>query len=342
MSRITNLLSYDERSQLENTFISRELLAENEAVKQPQRDAVLAYILDNHARRRMVFAGLPGVRWAFERMLDEAREPAHNRFIGMERNFTLLKSSLSYMPGGVVKPLDERILNGWITGWRTDRATGVWSQTSAVMGPGRKDKGGPSIRQRWSKLFKHWTAAWLDFSSQLCDEVVKSLQRVDSHCDAQTEVVPVAITLMLARELPETTADMNLVAGPGASTLEKRAALVSAILNSRRYRSFERDLCWDYTSVGGVPMGVITGRMILRKQYRDQVTIDAPVTEPVAQPADARPTDGGFPEGAEIRPADEPGVVYTVIGYHKDMIRTIKRDGNRVVQRLFRRSELAI
>lgn len=268
---IKDRLGHEERSQLANSFIERELAAENETVKQPQRERVADFLLAHHTRTRLVFGGLPGVRWAFERMLDDRRNPDENRFVAVERVYTLLEDSRPFMPGGRVRKHVETLRSGNLLGWRSDRSVILWSTLGTFMNIGRQEKPQPyksrqtGIRS-WVNRYKKWTAAWLDFSSPLSPEVLTCLHRLEQHLDADAEVVPIAVTLLLARETPTITRDMNLAASSEATTLEKRVALVRLILSNRTYRYFELGPCWDYQSAGGVPMGVVTGRLIRRER----------------------------------------------------------------------------
>lgn len=333
MVTIKNTLHHHEKEQLDNTFIARELGAENEEVKQPQREKVADFLLANHADDLpMVCFSLPGVRWRFEHMLDARRRPELNRFVGVERNYTILEKGALWLPGNTdAKPFDESLRAGSLSGWHNDRSSVFWMRCVDFMSLGRALKGSRSRRRRWADDYSRWTAAWLDFSAPLNKEVITCLQRLESHCDYVTDEVPFALTIMLGREDRATSEAMDIAAaGRANNTLERRVALVEAILSARDCRTFYRGPCWDYTSAGGAPMGVITGRLILKEQYR----LKGPRSgaDPGHVPAPRMEKDEArrrFPEGSTFERA---GTTYTVIGYVKNKLRVAWRDGSRMAQ----------
>lgn len=329
MPEITSILSYQEREQLANGFIRREVERANDSVKQPQRERLLVYFLAHHAADQpMTFFGLPGVRWEFEHLLDAQRDPMLTRYLAVERNYTLLQAGLAWIPGAsTARPMEEELRIGNLQGWSTDRATILWTHAATFMGVRRAEKQRRNealrhrARKRWSLRYKYWTAAWLDFSAPLGGEIITCLRHLPSHLDRTREEVPIALTFMIGRESQEVTAAMNAVVPEGEEPVRRRARFVEVLLNRRAVRRFVLDDAWSYTSAAGAPMGVVAGRLVLGDHVRRSVPR-------VSILEAARPIDVDFPEGSTVEIPGEPGVQGIVIGYQKKThVRVLCRQG---------------
>lgn len=248
-----------EQQQFSSPYIQRELSAQNDVIKQPCRDKVLAHILAHHARQRMVFFGFPGVRWTFERQLEGAFSPI--AFIAMERNWSILQHGLHYMPGFKRWQVDEELRTCHFQGYESETARILWGRAGTFLNIGRQQKFTKSGRRQWVRKYKKWTAFWLDFHS-LNNEAIHCLHRVDAHCDARCPVVPFAVTTMMGRERNDVTSAMTAVSNSD-SAASRRTELIDVILSNRRYRDFELSDSFTYRS-GQVTMLTILGKLILK------------------------------------------------------------------------------
>lgn len=246
----------EERQQFFSPYLQRELSLQNEAAKQPCREKILAHILDHHSSSRMIFFGFPGVRWAFERQLENAF-PAVT-FIGVERNWSILQQGLSFMPGYKRWLIDESLRTTRLQGYKSETARILWGRAGTILNFGRQEKTTKRGRKEWLRKYKKWTALWLDFHS-LNNEAIRCLHRIDAHCDMRCPVIPFAVTVMMGREQRSVSRAMNISEARDPSI--RRMELIKAILASRRYRSFELSDSFTYRS-GHVTMLTILGKLI--------------------------------------------------------------------------------
>ncbi len=252
-----------ETDYLEESFIQREFSGENEAVKAPQRDRVAAHILKFHPKcssKRLRLFCLPGLRWGFEHLISGSRENVD--FIGVERNFTLLEESRLHMPGlESGRVLHESLKTGYVFGRANSRARVLWSTCSAFMSLGDEDFESKQRRKAWWAEWGNWSAAWLDFSGPISREMVACLGRLEAHCDIFANRVPVAVTFLAAREALDITQAINS-SGTGP---DRRTSFLVNFLNGALHRRFELTDAWTYASAAGVPMGMLLGEFVLKK-----------------------------------------------------------------------------
>lgn len=247
----------DERAN--TAYQSRQLTEESERIKQPQRERVMSHIVENHRRGRMKMFSLPGVTWEFERQLSEAW--AHPvRFVCVDWSYGTIERGASRIVGG--KPLrsEWQLNSGKVYGYGNEDATVMWSEASSFFHINRTDFKSKAKYKRWHYGFKRLTAAWFDFTSPLCRETILSLARSGASMSQFNRTVPVAVTVLLARE-----PDERILSGCVGSALDKRVQAIETAFNLSYFRRFELSDAWQYESVGGVPMGVVCGIMHLKE-----------------------------------------------------------------------------
>lgn len=243
-------------------FQSREHNRENDQ-KEAQRLLVLDHIVKNHSiRHRMRFLGLPSEHWSFEHLL--SRESVVDvQFIGVEASWSVVERSRPYMPGRTrPKFFRESFKNGEFTGFFNDRSRILSADLSSFLRCGRWDMEKKKQRKRWCQLYKSNTAAWLDFTSNICQDVCSCLKMLDRYVSMDCEKVPLCVSVMVGREPPGITAAMTLV--PSSDPYEKRALFVKEMMEVGRYRRFEMTGFKDFPSSGdsNVRMLLVMGNLV--------------------------------------------------------------------------------
>lgn len=71
---------------------------------------------------------------------------------------------------------------------------------ASILGIRRQEKGDNRERRRWRDLFKHWSAAWIDFTGPLTERNLLGLRRVWSHLNMHVPYAPVVISYGVGRE----------------------------------------------------------------------------------------------------------------------------------------------
>lgn len=241
----------DERKQLASAYVGRELHWKNEKSKGPVRDKIVEHILRYHEYDRMRYFGFPGLHWMTERALI-LQAACRVDTLGVERNCTLLDSSLPYMPGRNRGRYEEHLASRVFYGARSSRAKLLWCRCGDLMTICKKDHAIKGDRKKFNSRWKRWTAFWLDFNGPLDGEIERCLQRAEQWLDMRCHVVPFAISVLHGRE-------RSMVDIEAAGSREK---LIAAILDSRKYRATTVDDAWEYKSSGST-MLTICGRMAL-------------------------------------------------------------------------------
>lgn len=245
---------YAEKRQLQNSFIERELSGLNEDVKHPQRVRVAKFFREHKVGKTRCFC-LPGVRWAFENTLQDYTG-YDTEFIGVERNYSIMEQGVIHMPGyGRVIRHDIETKTSKFHNISTSNATSLWCDASDFMRVSKKDF--KCVRQNnwWTKNFRKWTCAWLDFSGPIGCEIIHSCKNLEFFLDGQVPSVPVAITFMMGREDAEVSKWIRYFS-PGAGKLEDRATFLQVLFESNRFWKAAPMDYWSYTSAGGAPIGV--------------------------------------------------------------------------------------
>jgi hypothetical protein len=252
---------YGELKQLRSTYIERELADLNEEFKRPQRERVTDFFVEhlNHNRDHRPYNRcftLPGAHWRFEQLL-ERRFGQEIGFLAVERNYTILERGLPWMPG------KSRLYDEEETYWRkfrsysSTRSRVFWCKASEFMNVPREYKKDKKQLQRWWNQYKRWTAAWLDFSAPINDEMITCCKRLEAHLDPQTKHIPVAVTFMIGREDAETFRIVKALSRERGGA-DDRGQFILAMWEGNKHWKAELQDVWSYQSAGGCPMGVLT------------------------------------------------------------------------------------
>lgn len=249
-----------------NKFIWQSANGEDTTPKKMIRHECLDFILSHHNNLPGRYFGLAGINWTFERML-WAKRPTQFDYVSVERSWPVLVSSVPNMPGRRRRMCSIEMNNKTHYGYESEDAK-IWCTTTSEMMLGPKKNNGwkrPSKEQRRSfrKNSTAWTAVWLDYSSQLCDEISFSLRRLAQRIDAFAPVVPAIISYMVGRESHQYTEAIN--------AFGSRERLVSVGLNLSRVnrdgfqRAFKTVKTSRYIGIGGVSMEVVMGIFVYQK-----------------------------------------------------------------------------
>jgi hypothetical protein len=240
-----------------NGYEWRDIEFANEASKAPLRTLVADYLLRHQASRFPRLLSMPGSTWRFENLM-------HDRCgcfsVAIERNIKVIHRGLGHMPRWhqrVPRAFDFPLRNGCVYGWRTDRTTLLNISLEDYLRIGREDHVTKHFRRQWANQTKLWSMVWIDLMSMLCADVESILLRLSSGCSADAPTIPVAITLMRARESAQTQRNISAIA-------TDRAEYVTRILQANRFRTYEHDDTIEYVSGVGTPMMLMLGRFVRR------------------------------------------------------------------------------
>lgn len=226
----------------------------NQPVKQEERERVLSFIMDNHAKNsRIKLLSFPGERWIFEGMVAAARKSS--TFIGIEadeKTFVSSRCSLIHKRG-LKKPIirhgEATIGCASIPYSNTTRKSKLLNIKSSAFCSILIDRYGATTEQllAWQKEFCWNSAAWFDFTCQLCIESERTIKH-SALVVANDKKVPVVYTVMNARD-----------------SYRGVAARVARIVELAG-RDFEPVYNWTYQGMGGTPMLTVCGVMHGRRK----------------------------------------------------------------------------
>jgi hypothetical protein len=240
---------------LRRHFLIEEMDGLHFEIKQPCRDVVRQFLLSNHFGSSLRLMSMPGALWAFERQIETAYEGKCD-FCGVEREIGVLRKGIGWMPGARPSWFQEEFKTMSVRGVRTECARIFHADLCDLSAIVSRDAGSNQRRGFWVNGFKSRTAIWLDFTSMICRDVEFILSRISNVCDFETAEVPIAVTLMKAREPSEINRKMRVLK-------LGRHEYLSAILDGGKYRRFVLDDVYEYQSKC-VPMFTILGRLFLR------------------------------------------------------------------------------
>lgn len=252
--------------------------------KRDQRDRILRHLLDHQQPgRQLRLLSMPGRTWAFEHLL--LKEWEYASFVGIEWDWSTMEQGAPFMPrkkGEGTHRYTIPLGAGDLHGYETSLARWIHTPASSFVRISRKVlKHSPHVHsndytkahcRQFSADFKGNTAIWLDFTSQMCTEIETALPRLGGFALKGMEDVPVAVSMMMARD---GLGDEKDPVGP-------RAIRLVELLNSSRFRRFIPKDAWSYMG-SGAPMITVTGL------YR---IVDTPRFVQTA-PASPRPTVQG-------------------------------------------------
>lgn len=231
-------------------------------MKQQQRERVFKNIMANHNDRlSMKFLGLPGIRWAFERMLIERFHGVVD-LVGVESEVGSYERSLGYMPGSQIgkKYISVNTKSDKIyCGVKSENCVFWLMDVCKLLSKLDWKEFNNTQRNRIRRDTIELTAVWLDFCGPINDQAMCSLRWLEHRVIKDGLSVPVAITFMVGREIG--MANTILGSMGRLSPLIKRERLIKSIyLHSDRFRLWECDV-WIYKSGSGsgIDMGVFCG-----------------------------------------------------------------------------------
>ena len=226
----------------------------NQPVKQEERERVLSFIMDNHAKNtRIKLLSFPGERWIFEGMVAAARRSS--TFVCLEadeKSFISSRSSLIHPRGlkkSTIRHGEATIGSASIPYSNTTRKSRLLNIKSSTFCTILIDRYGATNEQllAWQEDFCWNSAAWFDFTCQLCAESEKTIQH-SSLVVANDKKVPVVYTVMNARD--------------SYHGVDARVSRVVELAG----RDFEPLDSWTYQGMGGTPMLTVCGVMHGRRR----------------------------------------------------------------------------
>ena len=232
--------------------------------KQAERQKVLDFIVGFYPDENycVKLLSLPGIDWTFERML--LGERARSHFVGLEHSYSAFKRSrraIPCLPGSQLtdhghlqdrvfqfgrgdyfyskalsrdKARNNTVRSNRILYMKSDAyATMLLTDYSATM----------QQKQEFNDRFYRRNAAWLDFTSQLCQSVETTIQNALMFMEPTTAPKPLVITIMNARD--------------GITGVESRIARIMKI-----QPAFVYDSHWTYAGKNGTPMLTVCGHVV--------------------------------------------------------------------------------
>lgn len=237
--------------------------AANHELKQRQRDRVADFLCSYRDKTDHVkLLSLPGEQWIFEHQLEKRLEETGQSLsvIGLEWSWRVMQRGHSWMIRGKSHDVSPEhfdwtaktvtYLQGFII---PEHSCWVFAEASSFLGISLRNMNSETHRRRLRKL-KRSTAAWLDFTSPLCEETIRSLNCLGSRLEKNKEIAPVAITLMAGRET-------GIQVGGG---LSDRAKAVGLLLSVSQFRSAEVVDAWAHQRKGGAPMYTVLAELRLK------------------------------------------------------------------------------
>lgn len=252
---------FAEEKRVSGGYVERERIWGHEAAKAPLRAKIADYFLKYHdSDEQLRLLSLPGLHWQFEHHISVDHPKCY--FVGLEWTYGVIELGSPFMPSnerrywrdygikGKDKPL--KVLRGDCSRW-------VWMEIGNFMMLRTADfKTNRKNKSAWfHKRFRNFSCAWIDFTSQLCSETrfaIRELQAVMDHSKTQ---VPVAITVMAARD--------------DHDSHEGRLAEVCQLLSAKKYYTFLLSDWWVYVN-DGIPMLNVMGSLHKRDCRTSPVT----------------------------------------------------------------------
>ncbi len=241
---------------------SYELREVDWQIKEDQRQSVLKFLLSHHHQEEFCLLSLPDEKWTFERLVECSVEKS--RFLGLQWSWMHLERGLSWMPGGRTNLFEEEIQIGKIRGYYNDKSRIVFCHASGFISLSGLDvrgyergNGGKGTnkdkRYRFNKKYRRNTAVWLDFTSQICTEIDRTMGRL-GYWLALRDEVPVCISFLAARD------NMN-------SDDQRVESITKALNRDGKYRTFQLRDSWRHQSAES-PFLTVAGVFNLKGKKR--------------------------------------------------------------------------
>lgn len=231
-----------EKKRLAGAYNTRQILVQNEELKQPQRERVMEHILRHHATdQKMRLLSMPGLRWPFERQIAEHHKPGI-RYLAFEWNWGTIEMGTPWMPGTRPYRDEHELTIGNVKFVRTDdSAIWVWSHAGDFLTIDAKCHVNARRSQVWfSRKFCCNSAVWLDINTNLSSEARNCLRGLPSHLNPHIRRIPFAVTIIAGQE--------HDGLGDGSTTAERRVPLMVAELERYGLRRCEITDVWQYES----------------------------------------------------------------------------------------------
>lgn len=150
------------------------------------------------ARHGMRLLSLPGRWWTLER---ELAKELNAQCVGFEWNLETLIRGRPYMPGKRPHEITHEFLDGQILAYARSQSTALHCNVGHFLSLRRLETS--YNRRTWKEFilrFGRYSAVWLDYTSQICEEVRLGLQNLGRHLARKRKCIPVAISVMACRD----------------------------------------------------------------------------------------------------------------------------------------------
>jgi hypothetical protein len=215
--------------------------------KQPQRDWVTRFLLDNHSEVSSQFVeglpaavqlfSLPGSSWEFENRFRAQTGQVPVYHSAVEWSYRTLAAGLPHMPGTRRVELTLRTDAGDIWGYESQEAAVLWIEARSFFLLEVKNIAPPRLRGWFKDCFRSCSAAWLDFTSCLSPDTITTCHLLPKVMARTYGQIPVCISFMLGRELPDVM--LRVKASTGKTPVEKRVSLVNSLLSGKEFWDWE-------------------------------------------------------------------------------------------------------
>lgn len=186
------------------------------AAKDAQRDAVADWLMAHHPPGgRMRLLSMPDERWTFENRLNDVRPDTS--FLGLQRDWATLERGVPWMPRpqglpswsgeGKAEHFYAKAPTGDVQGYRRGNNVILFMWAGHMLSwdniGRRKVRGNGTdvdLQSRTKRGLRHVTAAWLDFTGFLTDEVTAAVAGIPAVLGGTVEAFPVVATFLACRD----------------------------------------------------------------------------------------------------------------------------------------------
>jgi hypothetical protein len=179
------------------------------AVKDAQRASVADWLIQHHSPgSQLRLLSLPDRYWIFENQMNVR---PNMTFFGLQRDWRTLELSIPWMPApygirpetieGSAYPFSVTAPPGDLVGYRRGRniVLHMWAGHLLSWDVISRDLGQPRMRSQWKRL-RRVTAAWLDFTGCLTNEVVAATTGIPTVLGGSNADFPVVISFLASRD----------------------------------------------------------------------------------------------------------------------------------------------
>jgi len=171
--------------------------------KMLERELIADFILSYFTKKRQVqLLSNPGQYWYFEHLINLRHKRC--RFIGIEKSLEIMEKSRSSMVGIGQNQFftnNRKFGEIYITQYTTKQSSWFNCNLSTFCTMLTTDYGADmTTKQIWNERYFQNNAAWLDFTSPICDEVRITLENLHLVMAPSKKLRPVVVTLMYGRD----------------------------------------------------------------------------------------------------------------------------------------------